>query len=281
MATVLTSMSRSQRERNLTRLLEGLDAYARDNGITAPNPPPPEAVTLSASCFLAHSTSDDSFAAICASNQLLSPAELARQRGEALRPDSAEAILDTGKFVFLYAAPFRYPHTGCGLLFAVSLEHENREEGVATPFDSGGLKEVFSRADPAEAPRAFLSRHELPLPEHRDYLRQTMILLFGHPLDYLDGREPRWPGPLGLTGGDQRRWTHEVRIPERAWVQTGQLQAVFVRTALAAGDADIKKLCRWCELEGTDLIEFDTPRGNDFEALQRECVAYMRQKLLV
>ena len=87
-------------------------------------------------------------------------------------------------------------------------------------------------------------------------------------------------GPIGLAGGDRRRWTHEVRIPDRVFVRTAQLQAVFARTALVGGDPAIENLFRWCELQGVDFLRFDTPRGNDFETLQRECALYIRRNLL-
>jgi hypothetical protein len=235
---------------------------------------------VSESLFLSHSTPDAEFPGICRSNQLFCPQKLADLRGAPLRADCAEAVLGTGGFVFLYAAPFRFPHTGCGLLFAAQLEKEHRENGVATPFDSGGLVKVFARPDPAESARAFLARHELPLPEHRDYLRQAMIDLFGHPVDYLEGRDPRRPGPIGLTGGDCRRVTHEVRIPERAFVTIGNLQAAFVRTALVGSQPDVEKLFRWCKLQGVDFVTSDTPRGDDFQALRDQCLAYIRGKLL-
>ena len=264
----------------MRRLQESLEEYGRAQGIAAPHSPPPEAEALSQSLFLAHSTPDGKFPAICRSNQLLSPAGLARARGRHLRPDSAEAVLGTGEFVFLYAAPFRFPATGCGLLFAASLEDGYREDGASTPFDSGGLVNVFSRPDPNEPARTFQARHELPIPEHRDYLRQAMLLLFDRPLDYVEGGDPVWPGPIGVSGGDRRRWTHEVRIPERVHVRSAHLQAVFARTALVGCDAAVENLCRWCDQHGMEVVTFDMPRGDDFETLQRECIAYIRQKLL-
>lgn len=187
--------------------------------------------------------------------------------------------MGTAGSVFLYVAPFRYPISGCGLLFASTLEKERRDEGVATPFDSGGLATVLVRPDPAEPVRQFLARHELPVPEHRRYLGLSMDVLFGKPEDYVEGTMPRWPGPIGLTGGDQRQWTHEVRLPDRVFVRGSHLQAVFAPRARVAADERIGKLFAWCLLEGVDRIEFDTPKGNDFEALRRECLAYIRRTL--
>jgi hypothetical protein len=176
-------------------------------------------------------------------------------------------------------SPFRYPNTTCGLLFAKSLESQHRDAGVATPFDSGGLMGIFVRPDPTEPLRDFLARHELPVPEHRRHLGLSMAVLFDKPGDYFEGADPLWPGPIGLTGGDHRRWTHEVRIPHRVFVRGGHLQAVFATTAQVADDPPVRSLFQWCEGEGVDSIAFAAPRRNDFEALQRECLGYIRQRL--
>lgn len=273
-------MARSRWEQNLRQLHKRLDRYAAAENIDAAKPPPPEAQALSTSLFLAHSTADKNFSAICASNRLLSPALVAEQTKEAVAPDSVEAILGTAGYVFLYAAPFRHPATGCGFLFAHTLESAYREDGVATPFDSGGLVRKFSRPNAHEPARDFLARHELPIPEHRDYLQRTMTLLSAHPLDYVLGVDPVWPGPIGLTGGDRRRWTHEVRVPDQVSIPTGHLQAVFAPARLVAGDKAVERLFGWCHVEGVDCIPLYTCRGDDFDTLKRRCVEYIREKLL-
>jgi hypothetical protein len=181
--------------------------------------------------------------------------------------------------VFFYVSPFRYPNTTCGFLFAKSLESQHRDGGVATPFDSGGLKGIFVRPDPAEPPRDFLARHELPIPEHRRYLGLSMAVLFDKPWDYFEGTDPFWPGPIGLTGGDHRRWTHEVRTPDRVFVRGSHLQAVFATTAQVARDRAVRRLFQWCEDEGVDSIAFAAPGWNVFEALREKCRDYIRQRL--
>ncbi len=206
--------------------------------------------------------------------------QLAARRGEAPKTDSVEMKLGTADSVFFYLAPFRSPHTGCGLLFARSLEDYHKDYGVATPFDSGGLVDVFSRSDSAEQPRAFLSRHELPVPDHREYLRLCLSIMFERPVDYLSRVDPRCPGPIGLMGGDCRRRTHEVRIPGQVPLRGGHLQAVFAPTSRAAADPEINRLFEWCKREGVDRVSFKTSRGDDFEALRRECADYIRGKLL-
>ena len=272
-------MSRHQWQANLDGLCRSLEDYAKKNGIGVPNPSSGAASRLSDSLYLAHSTSGEKFSDICASGYLASAASLAAARGESLAPACAEVVLDTAGSVFFYVSPFRYPQTGCGFLFAKTLESHRSDDGVADPFESGGLLGRFTRPDPAELPGTFLARHELPIPEHRRYLSLSMDVLFDKPGDYFEGTDPLWPGPIGLTGGDHRRWTHELRIPDRVFVRGSHLQAVFSPRARVAADPGVEGLFPWCAMEGVDRILFDTPRENDFEALRQECLAYIRRKL--
>jgi hypothetical protein len=272
-------MGRSELEANLNRLCQNLEDYAGKNGIAVPNPPSNAAGSLSACLFLAHSTSVEKFSAICASGRLSSAARLAAERGETLDPKKTEVVLGTAGSVFLYLAPFRYPHTGCGLLFAVTLESEHQHDGSAAPFDTGWLLRVPTRPDPSGPPRDFLARHEMPVPDHRRYLCLSMDVLFHRPGDYVEGVDPARAGPIGLTEGDPRRWTHEVRIPDHVWIRGGHLQAVFAPKSQVAADPDIEDLFTWCVREGVDRIQFDAPRASDFEALRRECLAYIRRTL--
>jgi hypothetical protein len=256
-----------------------MEDYAKQNGIEVPNPSSGAAARLSDSLYLAHSTSRKSFSSICDSGYLYSAASLATARGESLAPACAEVVLGTAGSVFFYVSAFRYPNTTCGFLFAKSLESRRSDDGVATPFDSGGLLEWLTRSDPVEPPRDFLARHELPVPEHRRYLGLSMAVLFDKSEDYFEGTDPLRPGPIGLTGGDHRRWTHEVRIPDRVFVRGSHLQAVFATTAQVARDSAVRSLFQWCEGEGVDSIAFAAPRRNVFEALRRECLGYVRQRL--
>lgn len=272
-------MSRHCWEENLARLQSRLDEYAKTNGLVATGSIFKKCGSLSQSLYLAHSTADAKFSRVCESNRLCSPQRLHAEGIKPLATDSVEATLGTANSVFFYAAPFRFPHTGCGFLFNHRLEQAHRDDGVAVPFDSGGLVNVFTRPNPAESAVEFLARHELPLPEHRDYLRKSLEQLFAHPLDYLNGNDPRHPGPIGLTGGDRRRWTHEVRLPDQVYVKTGWLQALFIPVSRVA-DAPIQKMLRWCEHQGIDIESFHGSRENDFETLLRACVDYIHRKLL-
>ena len=268
-------MSRNRWQSNLDQLCRSLADYCNPNSPDTPSQSSATAVRLSDFLYLANSASDKEFAAICASAYLSSAARL----GTAMSPKCPEVVLGTSASVFFYVSPFRYPNTGCGLLFAHSLESGHENDGVATPFDSGGLVNKFIRPNPVESAQEFLSRHELPIPEHRQYLCRCMEALFHKPEDYVEGKEPRLPGPIRLDPGDQRRWTHEVRIPDRVPVRGSHLQAVFASKARVAANPAVEDLFQWCATEGVDHISFDTPRGDDFEGLQRECLAYIRRKL--
>src|ERR1019366_8652096 len=197
-------MSRHQWQANLDGLCRSLEDYAKKNGIGVPSPSSGAASRLSDSLYLAHSTSGEKFSDICASGDLASAASLAAVRGESLAPACAEVVLGTAGCVFFYVSPFRFPQTGCGFLFAKTLESHRSDDGVATPFDSGGLLGRFTRPDPAELPRAFLSRHELPIPEHRRYLSLSMDVLFHEPENYVEGSVPPRPGPVGLRSEESR-----------------------------------------------------------------------------
>jgi len=267
-------MDRNRWKANLDLLCRSLDDYGKTFVREVAGQPTARAVHLSDSLYLANSASDAKFSAICASGYLSSAASLGP-----MSPKCAEAALGTAGSVFFYVSPFRYPYTGCGLLFAHSLESEHENDGVAIPFDSGGLLKKLVRRNLAESPQEFLSRHEPPIPEHRRYLCRSMDALFLKPEDYIEGSPPRRPGPIGLDDGDQRRWTHEVRIPDRVPVRGSHLQAVFAPKARVAANPAVEDLFQWCAIEGVDHISFVAPGPDDFEGLRRECLAYIRRKL--
>jgi hypothetical protein len=266
-------------EANLRRLSRELHGYADALGISHTTPSTALASRISAGIFLSHSTPSESFSNICRSRQLLSPVALAASRATSLRADCAEAKLGTADSVFLYAAPFRYPATACGFLFDPAIEGDNSLAGVAAPFDSGALMGKVRRLDQAEPAMNFLERHELPIPAHREYLALQMEALFDSPLDYLGVAEPRRPGPIGLSGGDCRRWTHEVRLPGQVALAGRRLQAVFASRALVETDPDVRRFIESCRRSGVDWVSFGAARAGDFEGLRRACVSYIRRKL--
>ena len=271
------SINRLERRRNLTRLSDELKSHAEQLRVSVE--PSPAAKKLSSELFLSHSTRERHFAEICDAQCISSKANLALKSREPLPTCSDEVILDTSNYVFLFAAPFRYPNTGCGFLFTRTLEVEHNESGVATPFDSGGLLHHMTRPNPSESVNAFLARHEMPIPEHREYLGLVMTTLFDDPKAYLEGMSPSHPNPIGLTGGDYRQWTHEVRIPEKVYIQgSAHLKAVFAPRSRVA-DPSVEALLTWCQLEKIDFILFDTPKSDDFQGLQQTCLSYTRRAL--
>ena len=141
---------------------------------------------------------------------------------------------------------------------------------------------VSRNQDASKTEKDYLGHHELPIPEHRQYLGQSMTALFKDPKEYVEGVSPCHKGPLGLTCEDQhgRHWTHEVRIPESIQVQgSPHLQAVFAPRTLVARDRNLQALFRQCKSDGVDTFPIDTPREDDFEKLQRACLEYIRLKL--
>lgn len=272
-------MGRPELAANLHTLCDRLRAHLSAPGGPGLAAETPRADKLSRELFLAHSTKPTKFARICQDSQLVSAAEFNRRKGQSLPPDHTDVKMGTSDCVFLYAAPFRFPHTVCGFLFAASLEDERSHDGAASPFDSGGLVHHISFPPEFASPAEFLRQHELPLPEHRDYLRLSMDNLLDQPEGYIEGRAPNGPSCLGLSGGDERMWTHEVRVPKRLALRGSNLRAVFVHKALPATNPAIEELLQWCRTEGVDWVAFDGPSAGDFDTLKRECIYYVGRKL--
>jgi hypothetical protein len=264
---------------NLSKLCSELEDFARSESIALPDCSSSPASTLADSLYLAHSRSARIFGQICESGRLVSQERLAAEGVRPVPAGCASAELGTTASVFFYVAPFRYPSTACGFLFSSTLKPNHKDGASATPFDSGGLTSVFKEDLAAEAPRQFLKRHELPVPDHRRYLCLCMHALFESPMDYVDGIEPKLAGPIGLTRGDQRRWTHEVRVPDAVDLRGGHLQAVFAPKSRVKSDRRIRQFFEWCLIQNVDRIEFETARGDDFEMLRKECIRYVQQKL--
>ncbi len=254
---------------NFDRLCGNLTDYAEANC-----PPAPAdgqravlAKNLSESLFLAHSTSGAKFARIC------------HDQGLKGFHGRVEVQMGTEDRVFFYLSPFRRPNTSCGFLFSRNLEISRRQDGAASPFDSGSLLRHCVPPGQTQSPRDFLAAHEMPIPDHRHYLSLCMQSLFGDPADYVDGNHPRFPGPIGLQGGDERRWTHEVRIKGQVSLHDGHLQAVFAPRDRAESDPNIRSVFEWCLTAGVDRVLFDTPGEGDFEALKRECLEYISREI--
>lgn len=272
-------MSRIIRESNLERLSSELEQYCIKNSLSSTMPVQQRAAKISGAIFLANSSASHNFLQICDDGFLASKEWLCTGKGVPIGPTCAEVALGTTGDIFFYLAPFRFPATACGLLFSPTLESERRDEGFSTPFDSGSLHHHCTRPDPSEPLQDFRSRHDLPLPEHRQYLEAAMHLLFERPEHYVDGIDPVVSGPIGLTGGDCRRWTHEVRLPGRVHIRTRHLQAVWASKRLAGTNRSVENLFTWCRTERVDCAWFEHPSGYEFERLRELCLDYIRSRV--
>lgn len=269
---------------NSARLCQELREYAVAQGVSI-EAGDARCRMISEGLLLSHATTVQKMNRVAQSRALLSQREVGRRAGTPPKAQTTEAHLGTDDDVFFFLAPFRYPNTHCGLLFRRSLEEHHTAVASATPFDSGGLygspqqPPKCRRPDPSESVTAFFARHQLPIPEHRIYLELTLTTLFASPWDYVEGVDPRTAGPIGLAGGDARRWTHEVRIPTAVVLDRRHVQALFVSVAAVEGDREIGLLDEWCRDQSIDTVYLDTPGRGDFEALRRRSIDYLRQRL--
>lgn len=272
-------MDRGRLETNLQRLLDTVHGELAKQPGTAGPFPTARAQQVANGLFLANSSPRKVFEAICVSEQILCQFQVTATTGKQFPPTCAEAVLETAGFVFLYAGSFRYPETSCGFLFRPALEDNHRDTGCASPFDSGGLLRHFVYAGSGHPP-SFHRQHEIPLPEHRNLLALTLDLCFGDPLDLVRLRSAHGlpPSPFGIAGGDLRRYTHEVRIPDFVPVRSEHLEAVFVGGNVTDIPA-LEDLAEWCGQHGVSFERFDAPGDGDYEELRKRATGYIERKL--
>jgi hypothetical protein len=261
-------------------MLRDLQNYAAKHGLAAATPHQ-FANRISDGCLLSHATTVFRMNGVAAARIIYSQREFARQSGNPPSSPTTETRLGTDNDVFFFLAPFRYPGTNCGLLFKRSLEDLHSEQGSATPFDSGGIVDSTKcrLQDATEPVLGFFERHQLTVPEHRSYLQLALSTLFAQPWDYIDGIDPQMPGPIGLTGGDARRWTHEVRIPVSVPVDQRHLQALFVPKGIVNRDPEIERLDEWCREQSIDTVYFNSPGLGEFDAMRNLSIEYLRGRL--
>lgn len=227
---------------------------------------------------LSHATGRDTLLAILLQGGLLSgPGQVDRGL---LRPESGppsvEAILGTEDAIFTYTAPFRYPETSCGLLFKVALEQSRSSDAVATPFDSGSTIRHLRPRDSQEEQIDFVRSHELPVPHYRVAL-ERLLRHFASAWDYIDGTDPFPSWPIPVEGGDWRRWTFEVRFRDMIQLN-GSLLAAFLPVAVASHPRVAPKIARWRQV-GVEVRYLRTPRTDDWRALRRMSIEYIRELL--
>ena len=271
-------MSASSPDQNLLRLTNALRDWA--NAIPACtkrlSTPPPAAAYWAREMPLGHATGTAGLQGCIRNAALLSKHQLSERKLRPLAPTGADRVeteLGTADAVFTFAGPLRYPGV-CGLLFAPSVE-TTAPAARATPFDSGGLVSQFFPHEAPEYRRDFLARHQLPVPGYRSYLELVLVTLFAEPARYLDGG-PDHRGPIGLSGGDARRWTFEVAFPSELSIQS-RLLAAFVPFAVAT----TTWASPWIEQMAADGVTLrfyraDPPEGR---RLLDESIAFLRAHL--
>ena len=261
---------------NLRRLCADLSASIQQPAFGQAS----ESQTIANNLPLSHSTSTGNVQAICRSGYFKSMDTLIEEGVLKHRPECAEVALSTTNAVFFYVGSFAYPATTFGFLFSRTLETANRTEGSATPFDSGGLLRHFSwPRKQTESPRQFFDRHELPIPNHREYLGLVINSLYPKPINYLDpSAVDLKANPIGLEGGDAtRRRTHEVRIPGQVQLRSAHLRAVFAPTNRIWGYSEIEDFFIWCGQNGVAMHFFDSPAGDHFSGIRFACLEYLKE----
>ena len=263
---------------------EQLQNLARLRGSSHPHCAPPpsrlgEAAQDARRMPLTHTAPQKAMASILSAGALLSADKIP------LPPGKAEATLGTSGDVFLYLCSMGYPDNEFGFLFEASLTNAVSGTAVATPFDSGGC--VAKLLPPGgEDCVSFVRRHEIPVPECRDYLGDILAGWFVSTHDYLAGSPCACAcgHPLGDPHGlatrpgvnedkHGRSRIHEVRVPARVPITRPHLRALFARFDVPGLGA--------LQDAGIQLIPYDIPDSEDASyTLRNVCTAYIMQHLL-
>lgn len=262
-----------QRKANLARLLATISAHC-------PSEPAREidAQNRARITPLTHAVKLDKLPGILTSEALLSQLQIGAKIRE------AERILETTDDVFLYVGAFGYPATECGFLFLSSIEDSHQQTGISTPFDSGALATTRYVKQPDHYPDgpACVRDHELPVSDYRKLLG-TVIHTHSRSADeFLENPAdfscfcgvPR-PHPFGLSGGDNRAATFEVRIPSRVPLKPPYLRAVFVPEGIVPPELSA------LSASGVEIVRY-TPidDGNYFFTLRNACIQFILEHIV-
>jgi hypothetical protein len=230
---VAQSATRAALLNNLNDLVNQLESYGADQSECRERrlKPDPSARSLSTAMPLGHACGAASFQSVVRDGRICSRETLER-RGIVLAGGNTERTLGTAGDVFTYVGPLRYPGTSCGFLLNPVIERRFTATALATPFDSGAIHKFGSHMS-AEDQVAFLRRHQMPVPEYREYFWRYLVFLFKSARHYVDGTGPDLSGPVRLESGDTRRWTFEVRFASELPL-AGSLVTVILPVALAA-----------------------------------------------
>jgi hypothetical protein len=262
-----------QKRDNLQRLLRELRCYAD----TIPEGGSPatdgESQNLAAQMPLCHVTSSQGFQSISHDRRILSKRRLTSIPREPLPKQDFDCILGTDDDVFTFAGPARYPGRAA-FLWIHPIETASSEEKTATPFDTGAVKDFLRPTDCESEQVAFVRSHEMPVPGYRSYLEHYLRVCFLSPWDYVSGTGPKVDGPIRVEGGDERRWTFEVRFRQELFIEE-HLAAVVVPRALSLHSKMIEMTAHWKKM-GAKVYSYDeryTLPGERLLALSEKAIA--------
>jgi hypothetical protein len=270
----MPASSLTQRLANLDRLNQSLTSHCPSDAARMNS-----SQRLATTLPLSHAADLGKLKVILESKALLSQVQV----GKPLR--KAESILETADDVFLYIGAFSYPGTECGFLFVPSVELGRRDDAIATPFDSGALVsgKGITPPSPYTDGVAYVRDHELPVSDFRGLLARVIADYSADPSAYLN--EPgefvcscgvEREHPFGLSGGDRRAGSFEVRLPQRVPLLPPHLRAVFVRkgyelpelSSLFASGVSIER------------YEADSTDPDFFHALRFACISFIQEHLI-
>ena len=262
-----------QRLANLNRLSKSFTSHC-----------PPSSVRSSAAQNLAVKLPLSHAAPLGKLKQILDSKALLSQVQVGTPPRAAESILETTDDVFLYIGAFSYPGTECGFLFVPSIESGRQVDAIATPFDSGALASNKGITLPAHYTDGvtFVRDHEMPVSDYRSILSRVIADYTADPSNYLSEPDSftcacgaSREHPFGLSGGDCRAGTFEVRIPQRVPLRPPHLRAVFVRKGY-----ELAELSELFAL-GVTIERYEADSEADFfHALRSACISFIQEHLI-
>ncbi|UCD57677.1 MAG: hypothetical protein JSV16_00795, partial [Candidatus Hydrogenedentota bacterium] len=114
-----------------------------------------------------------------------------------------------------------------------------------------------------------------------EYLAGKLRVFFPEPVAYIepnttiDVSDP----VTGLRGGDERRWTHDVRLKDELDIHS-HLEAVFYRQSDGAfTETDVADFLVECQDRGVYTEAFEAPRDLAFDAMLNCCCDYIERSI--
>jgi len=236
---------------------------------------------LAAGLPLAHARSNITFIKLCraAEMKLYSRCHLEELGKVPVDNDCVERELGTEDCVFTYAGPFRLDERRrgeCGFVFKPQIESRHRfGTPIATPFDSGALRDYLLPSRTPDERKAFLKEHEMHAPGFREFFALYLAKLFNSPWDYVEGLSPLLRDWLPFEGGDFRRWTFEVRFVRE--LRCESLMAVFIPKNQSIINGVAERIHDW-EKQRVDVRLYNETASAGGGDLLIEYIRYLREK---